>query len=454
MLKPEGFNHNDINGALDRMEENAHYLYYSTSGQKRYWFDTTPNINILINQAKGDVKGPDITAEILRRVTEKAKFVQLFNTLVNPSEDIPEQMKPTLVILSPIYLANPNEVNGKTKPVIEKLATKKGNSERIYRNTMLYLVCSELGIGKLNDDIKNYMGCQKISSDYVSQLTSDQKTDIKKRIDEASKQADISLVTAYSIVVKFSVKNGVEKLLIKQFKERLDNQINDYIISALKEEEWLLDAVGLSTLSKNNLLPTTEQSVKAKDVYEAFLRFDDKPMITGSVAVARSLLRYCTNGEFCIATGDGSNFTKYFFQENVPFFDITDSTYWLVEKSLKPAPDVPDTNVPPTAGYGTPGGGTSTPQKVNEPGADTNADGGNDIKKFSSITVSGKVPLERYTELFNYFITPFAMSGNKIDIEVKFKIKSSESSPIDESKQQYKSAKEAAKQLGLNFEEE
>ncbi len=46
------------------------------------------------------------------------------------------------------------------------------------------------------------------------------------------------------------------------------------------------------------------------------------------------------------------------------------------------------------------------------------------------------------------------MNGNKIEIEVNFKIKSNTGSPIDESKQQYKSAKEAAKQLGLNFEEE
>ena len=33
------------------------------------------------------------------------------------------------------------------------------------------------------------------------------------------------------------------------------------------------------------------------------------------------------------------------------------------------------------------------------------------------------------------------MNGNKIDIEVSFKIKSKRGSPIDESKQQYKSAK-------------
>ncbi|MFN6374632.1 MAG: ATP-binding protein [Chitinophagia bacterium] len=452
MVRPDGFNHNDINGAMDRMEGNAHYLYYSSTGIKRYWFDTTPNVNILINQAKGDIKTPDIIAEILRRIIEKSRGIQLFNTLVNPSEDIPEQMKPTLVILSPQYLANPNEVNGKTKPIIEKLATKKGNSERIYRNTMLFLLCSEMGIGKLQDDVKNYLACQKISSEYSSQLNNEQKVDIKRRIEDAGRQSDNSLVSAYSLVAKYSVKNGIETLVIKQFKDSLDSQINNNVNTALKEEEWLLESVGLSTLKNNNLLPTPEQAIKAKDVYEAFLRFDDKPMVTGAEAVSKSIQKYCTNGEYCIATGDGVNYTRFFFQEAVPFFDVNDITYWLVDKSLKPqpqAPAAPLTNDKSEVD-------TPLPQ-VNEDPVLPSGNGTEEVftsKKFKSIMVSGNVPLERYTELFNYFITPFAMNGNKIEIEVNFKIKSNTGSPIDESKQQYKSAKEAAKQLGLKFDEE
>ena len=46
------------------------------------------------------------------------------------------------------------------------------------------------------------------------------------------------------------------------------------------------------------------------------------------------------------------------------------------------------------------------------------------------------------------------MSGSKIEIQVSFKISSTESNPLTESKQQYKSAKEAAKQLGLNLSAE
>jgi hypothetical protein len=451
LLVPDGFNHNSVNGAIDELESTAYYLYYAQTGGagKRYWFHTKPNINILINQAKSDIQIPDIEAEVLRRIREKEKFINNFNVLIDPLSDIPEQLKPTLIILSPKYLANPDTVNGKTKPVIEKLATKKGNSERIYRNTMLFLLCSEIGISKLHSDIREFLACQKIALEYVGQIEKDQKDDIKRRMDEASKQSDISIVSAYSIIAKYSVKNGVEKIVIKQFKDTLDSQVNNNIIDALKDEEWLLSAVGLNTLRNNNLLPTPEQAIRAKDIYEAFLRYDDKPMINGQEAVAKSILRYCNEGEYCIASGDGVNFEKYYYKEAVPFFEVTDSIYWLVDKSLKPQPQPVQPTDPIDGGDDVPPTGVSEPTPV--PG------GGDEpatIKRFKEIMVSGKVPLERYHELFNYFITPFAMSGNKIDIEVQFKIKSSESNPLDETKQQYKNAKEAASQLGLKMEEE
>jgi hypothetical protein len=452
-IKPNSFNHNSIHTALDLLEENAHYLYYSTTGHKRYWFYTKPNINILINQAKGDIKDVDIDADIVRRLNEKSRTVQLFNTIVNPSEDIPEQQKPTLIILSPKYLANPDKLNGNTKPFIERIATKKGNSERVYRNTMLFLVCSEVTFGKLQSDIRDYLACSKISVEYTNQLEKDQKDEVKRKLEESSKQSEVSLVAAYSIVVKYSVKNGFEKLLLRQFKDSIDSQINSHVIPALKEEEWLLDSVGLGILRNNNLFPSVQTPIKTKDVYEAFIRFDDKPMITGVSAIQTSLLRYCANGEFCIASGDGTEFTNIFLKENVPFFEVTNSSYYLLDKSLKPKPIVPDQ---PTINGKTTVTVDDTSKVEEQESGKLGKKGEKEIKikKFSSITVSGKVPLEKYTELFSYFITPFAMSGNKIDIEVKFKVKSNESSPIDESKQQYKSAKEAAKQLGLDFGEE
>ena len=289
---------------------------------------------------------------------------------------------------------------------------------------------------------------QQIELDVGTQLERDQKDDLKRKIDDANKSVDSSLVVAYSTVVKYSVRNGPELLAIKQFKDSLDAQLNSNLVTALKEEEWLLESVGLGTLRSNNLLPTPEQSIKAKDIYEAFLRFDDKPKITSVEAVQKSLLKYCFEGNYCIASGDGKEFTKYYLKENVPFFDVQDVNYWLVDKSLKPVevPVIP----PENKNNGTIVAPQPSDDEVEKPTAPT----GKTTREFKSITISGKVPLDRYSELFNYFISPFAMSGSRIEIQVSFKISSTESNPLAESKQQYKSAKEAAKQLGLNLSEE
>lgn len=458
LLEPDGFNHNTVNGALDELESAAYYLYYAQSGaDKRYWFHAKPNLNILVNQAKNDVNAADVVAEVLKRLDEKSRLIQPFHVLVNPTGDVPEQTKLTLVILHPEYRADANRIPPKTNKFIEQIATKKGNSERIYRNTMLFLAASEYGYIALEILVKEYLACKKIGDDYASQLEPDQREDLRKKIEDASKAVEVAVVNAYTTVLKHRVKNGCAALIVKDFHETLDRQINDNVVKTLKTEEWLLDAVGLGTLRNNNLLPTIEHPIKAKDVTEAFLRFDDKPLITNQEAVQKSLQKYCFEGAFAIAAGDGREFTKVYLQENIPFLDVTDQNYWLVDKSLKPAPAPLPT---PKSNFENDQRGTiGTIGTIgNEP-----ASGGGDVlvslpneakKAFKSIEVTGKVALEHYTDLFKYFVGPFTMNGNKVEITVNFKIASTENSPLDESKPLYKNAKEAAKQLGLKLDEE
>ena len=455
-LKPESFNHNSINGALDELEANAHYLYYAQAGSavKRYWYHTKPNINILITKAKGDVNTPEIESEIIRRINARKAGIHFFNMLVSPSEDVPEQQKVTLIILSPGLTVKMDEVNGGTRKYIEKLATKRGTNERIYRNTILFLVATEIGIGKVNSDIREFLSCQKISADYQTQLEREQKEDLRKRMEEASKSVESSIAVAYSAVLKYSAKLGIESLMIRQYRDTIDSQINTNIYEELKKEEWLLESVGLNTLKTNNLLPGPDSPIKAKTVYEAFIRYDDKPMITSDQAVQKSLLRYCHEGQFAIANGDGKQFTKYYLGKDVPWFDVKDDSYWLVDKSQVPQekPTQPVTgsvySLPKPTDSGVENGGDQI--GTDTPGPET----GPAIRKFKKLIISGKVPLENYSDLFTSFINPFAYSGNKPEIEIKFTIKSTDASPLDETKQQYKNAKEAAKQLGLGFEEE
>jgi hypothetical protein len=75
-----------------------------------------------------------------------------------------------------------------------------------------------------------------------------------------------------------------------------------------------------------------------------------------------------------------------------------------------------------------------------------------EVKTFKSLTISGQVGLDNYSQIFTSFIVP--LSKNNIEIEVKIKGKSTEVKPLTESSQEYKIIKESAKQLGLDLDEQ
>ena len=73
-------------------------------------------------------------------------------------------------------------------------------------------------------------------------------------------------------------------------------------------------------------------------------------------------------------------------------------------------------------------------------------------KEVRQVTISGKVPLEQYQQLFMSFIKPLAQNG--IEIEVKITGRSMPNKPLTQSSPEYKVVKESARQLGLEFGEE
>jgi len=176
-----------------------------------------------------------------------------------------------------------------------------------------------------------------------------------------------------------------------------------------------------------------------KDIYETFLRFDDKPMILNIDTVSRSILRYCYEGHFAIASGEKNNYEKIYYKENVPYFDVTDTTYWIVDKSLYKTSDQE--------------GEISTgDMPFNEAETETMTSFVNeeDRKVFKSITIKGKVDVANYQQIFTSFIHPLV--NNNVDIEIKITGRSNTSHPITEASDQYRITKESANQLGLEFD--
>jgi len=451
VTRPEAFIHHSVNGALDALEDCAHYLYNTTTGvtSKRYWFHTKPNINILINQARNDIGEPEIESAIIKRLHRRMMGIQIVNTMVVPTTDeIPEQKNLSIIVLHPRYQVRADTVNGKTARYVEKVATRKGNSERIYRNTLLFLAPVEQGMARLKTDVREYLACAKIQDEYKSQLDDDQQKEVRKKLDEASTEACRSLSATYSVVLKYTAKEGIKTLYARQFKDSLDTQLKYVILPLLKEEEWVLESVGSNTLKNHRLWPEKNRPLRVKDVYEAFLRYDDKPMVVNKQAVEGSVARYCSAGNLGVAMGDGAKYSRYYLAEVIPQFDITVEDFWLVDnEEAEKANNISKTPDKET-GMEKPGIMSKSVEKTQV----NSGEGEQADKIFRSVTISGKVDLANYNQVFTSFVMP--LMNNRVEIEVKITGRSTESYPLKENSDAYKITRESARQLGLQFEVE
>lgn len=454
VLRPKSFNHNDVNGALNKLEEVAHYLYSTKVGGATYWFESRANINILISQARSEVKDADIEAEILSRLNSSKAFIHNLKVLINPTTDIVEQKELTLVVLRPsLAVSISTKLSYNLEDTVKTIATKRGNSDRIMRNTIFYLACSEVGKSALYGKIREYLACKNIMAESGGRLEPDQKIEIQNKQKDSEKQVNEALIRAYSIALRYSAKDGISQYEMKDYATDFSSQIQINLIKEIIEEEWIVKSVGRNVLSINNLLPTVGKAIPVKDVYEAFLRFDDKPMLLNADAIKTTVNRYCVENVFNVASGKSGNYTKIYQKEEVPFLDVTSEDYWLVDTSIVPADPKPATGNEGNGGIGTSSTGTtSTGGTTTTCGGTDTTDSNPKKKNYKKVVISGQVPVENYSQLFSSFIN--TLKNNNLKIEIKLTAKSTITSELNESSQIIKSVKESASQLGLDFETE
>ena len=445
LLKPDAFQHIDIDSTVNQLENVVHYMYKSSiGGEQSFWFQSKPNINILVNQAKGDVKEEEVNAEIMRMVKQSVVNLGQVKVLVDPTGDVPEQKQLTFVVMHPKYtVAAGGDVSRSAQYAIKQMAQMKGSSQRVYRNTMLFLVCSEAGKAALSMKLREYLACDKIMTEYSSQLDQDQRKDIADRKRVSGDAAKEQLIHAYNTVVKCE-RDTLRTQEIGMFATDFAAQITVKTLSELHENGVVLRKIGLNIINRNGLMPTIEKPVKVNELYEAFLRFDDKPMILNVDAVKDTVNRYCEEGMWNVGTGDPEHFSRIYHNETIPFLNPQEDGYWLLDSSVMPKP------AGGSAGPSPEPGPTPTPGPAPTPGpepAPTPA-----TKTYKRVTISGSVPIENYSQLFSSFVN--TLKNNHLKIEVKFIASNNPANPLTDNSPIVKSVKESASQLGLEFEVE
>ena len=189
-------------------------------------------------------------------------------------------------------------------------------------------------------------------------------------------------------------------------------------------------------------------------------------MIASRDAIRNTVNKYCQEGLFNVGGGIKGKYTKIYHNEEVPFMlECSWEDLWLLDPSIVMKPES-STETASSSAAGTEfcggtscstgifgGSGSSWGTSGNETTNPLNSDSSeNEVKIYRKVTISGGVPIENWTQLFTSFVN--TLKKNNLKIDIKFTAESTEQNPLTENSPTFKSIKESASQLGLDFEME
>jgi hypothetical protein len=454
-----GLNWAYTDGALLDLEGRGFYLHTASAGNlgKRYWFGTKPTLNKLVVQYRNQYANKDVDPEITETLQKEVRDMRpgqaTWKVLVNPEADLPEQKSLTLVVMPPSCAysddaGQPLLVASPPEEAVMRLSQKCGKKERHYRNTLLFLLPSPRGLGRLRNALREVQVLKGVKEDYGSQLDDEQRKDLNDRLSNAQKSVGESLGSAYT----YAARIEGQEIAISQITDTRASFADHLALiwkHLVEEEEWILGKVGPVTLQKVGLIPETD-GIRLKEAVETFLRHTDKPMIASRHAVVEGLSQACK--ERIVGIGRGlklDNLQRKWCGDYVNI-DPDEEGLWIIPPF---SPETPVTTggastgdigtKPGTQPPTTTGGGTSE----QPPGKTVSV--AHPVKK---ITISGSVPIESWAELFRCFVKPSNdLNPKKLKLGVDFELVFDDEQNVGSDSPSIRAMKEAARQLGLEI---
>ncbi len=152
--------------ALRRLATAATYLYQDGP---RYWYSTQPTVTKLAeDRAEQLRRDPDrVLAEIERRLRADLRRMGDFSRihpLPASSADVPDDLDARLVVLS-VNQPYSKEPRNAAEVAARTILEQRGNTPRIYRNTLVFLAADKTRVQDLDEAVRRYLAWESILSE-------------------------------------------------------------------------------------------------------------------------------------------------------------------------------------------------------------------------------------------------------------------------------------------------
>jgi predicted AAA+ superfamily ATPase len=172
--------------ALRRLTDQATHLYVDGN---RYWYSTQPSVTRLAQDRAAQQSLDDVMAELRARIKKEKKLKGEFAAIHDcpeASSDIADEMEARLVVLGPEIPHLPKTDDCPAMGAAKEMILQRGNSPRIYRNSLVFLAADKTRLEDLIQATRNYLAWKSIFAEQEAlNLDSFQKKQAETKRDES-----------------------------------------------------------------------------------------------------------------------------------------------------------------------------------------------------------------------------------------------------------------------------
>lgn len=154
--------------ALRQLGDQAAHLYADGA---RYWYSTQPNVSHVARDRAAQQQDDDCFVEIRNRLkkqqTQRGGFAKIY-AAPDGTGDVPDETDGRLVILPPEKTHTNGLVDSPALLAAKEFLEKRGNSQRVYQNTLVFLAADKARLEELRDACANYLAWKSICDEKKS----------------------------------------------------------------------------------------------------------------------------------------------------------------------------------------------------------------------------------------------------------------------------------------------
>ncbi|MDB4650128.1 DUF499 domain-containing protein [Pirellulaceae bacterium] len=227
--------------ALRRLTDQATHLYVDGN---RYWYSTQPSVTRLAQDRAAQQKTDDIMEEIKKRLKDEKRIKGEFKSIhdcPDASSDIADEMEARLVVLKPELAIMPKMDDCDARVAAKEMLEQRGNSPRIYRNTLVFLAADKTRREDLIQATRNYLAWRSIYDEREAlNLDNFQKQQAKTKQDESERTIQARIPETYQWLIVPTQPNPTEPMQWQTIRLSGQGTLAERASKKLVSEEYLL----------------------------------------------------------------------------------------------------------------------------------------------------------------------------------------------------------------------